>query len=178
MDLAIALGQGAGLAVACGLVALLPLGIGALAALLGLEPGHRGVYDDAVVVVGALIAGLVTAVVSPRLPRRLRIALGATGGALVFELSAGHELPYAGLAIGAVLGGLAAWVGSAIIGGALRGEGTESGVATVAGGGSTGLSILSIVPFVGFVVALACGWFALRVRRAGGKKYEGLRSLA
>jgi hypothetical protein len=178
MDLAIALGQGAGLAIACGLVSLLPVGVGALAALLGLEPGHRGVYDDTAIVIAAIVAGLLSAVAAPRLPRQLRIALGAIGGALVFELSAGHELPYAGIAIGAVLGGLAAWVGSAVIGGALEGEGTTGGVATVAGGGSTGLSVVSIIPFVGFAVTLACAWFALRVRRAGGKKYGGLRSLA
>ncbi len=178
MDLAIALGQGAGLAVACGLVALLPVGIGALAALLGLEPGHRGVYDDTIVVVVAIVAGLATIVAAPTLPRNARIALGAVGGALAFELSAGHDLPYAGLVIGAVLGGAAAWVGSAIIGGALEGEGTSSGVATVAGGGSTGLSLVSIIPFVGYAVAIAGAWFALRVRRAGGKKYGGLRSLA
>lgn len=178
MDLAIALGQGAGLAIACGLVALLPVAIGSLAALVGFEPGHRGVYDDLIVIIVAIVAGLASGVLAPRLPRQLRIGLGAVGGALAFELSAGHELPYAGLAIGAVLGALAAWVGSVIIGGAMEGEGTRSGVATIAGGGSIGLSLVSIVPFLGYVVVVACVWLALRVRRAADKKYGGLRSLA
>lgn len=178
MDLAIAVGQGAGLAIACGLVALLPVAIGSLAALVGFEPGHRGIYNDLIVIIVAIVAGLASGVLAPRLPRQVRIVAGAVGGALAFELSAGHELPYAGLAIGAILGGLAAWVGSVIISGALEGEGTPSGVATIASGGSAGLSLVSIVPFLGYAVIVACAWFALRVRRAGDKKYGGLRSLA
>ena len=39
MDLLIAASQGAGLAVACGLVAILPLGVLAIAALAGWTPG-------------------------------------------------------------------------------------------------------------------------------------------
>ena len=39
MDLLFAISQGAGLAVACGLAALLPLGVLAVAALVGWTPG-------------------------------------------------------------------------------------------------------------------------------------------
>ena len=47
VDLAIALGQALGLAIACGLVPLLPLAVGALAAAFAGTPGALGVYDDA-----------------------------------------------------------------------------------------------------------------------------------
>ena len=70
MDLAIAIGQGVGLAIACGLVALLPLAVGSLGALAGIVPGALGVYDDVAVAVGTAVAGVVNAASRPVSPAR------------------------------------------------------------------------------------------------------------
>src|SRR4051794_29454415 len=100
MDLAIAIGQGVGLAVACGLVALLPLAVGSIAALAGLMPGALNVYDEVALAVGSSVAGVANAVLSPRVTGTLKLALAGIAGAAVFELAAGDEVPFVGVAIG------------------------------------------------------------------------------
>ena len=44
-------------------------------------------------------------------------------------------------------------------------------------GASLGAAILAIVPFVGYALVVAAGWFALRNRQRAQEKYAGLRVL-
>jgi hypothetical protein len=177
MDALIAIGQGAGLAVACGLAAFLPLGLGALAAVLGLLPGRLGVYDDTPIVIVAWVLGLAQVTVVTLLPPRVRLALAAIGGAAVFELAAGDELPWVGLLLGAVLGGVAGWLASRVLEGAARGGGTASGLAVLVGGAALGVAAVAVAPIVGYALVAALAWFVIRVRRGGQRKYAGLRVL-
>ena len=176
MDVAIALGQGTGLAVACGLIALLPVAVGAGAALAGALPGMRAVYDDLWVIVAAAIGGVVLAAAWPRLGAPIRLAVAAVAGAGAFELAAGDEAPFVGLAVGAALAAGSAWIGNRLLAGV--GAGVSSGglVANLAGAGAVAAA-LAIVPFLGYLLALGAGWFAIRLRRQKDAKYAGLRVL-
>jgi hypothetical protein len=176
MDLAIAIGQGVGLAVACGLVALLPLAVGSLGALAGLVPGALGVYDDAAVAIGTVVAGGANAALSPRLAGTLKLLLAAVAGAGVFELAAGDEVPYAGLAIGAVLAAAAARVASRIVDPAAT-AGSAGGIATIVAGAGLVAAAVALIPFAGYVLVLVAAWFGRRARRTQERKYAGLRVL-
>jgi hypothetical protein len=176
MDLAIAIGQGVGLAIACGLVALLPLAVGSLGAMAGIVPGALGVYDDVAVAVGTGIAGLVNAALSPRITGTLKIVLAAGAGAAVFQLAAGEEVPYAGLAIGAVLGAAAAWVASRIVDPAAA-KGNAGGIAAIVAGAGLVAAGIALIPFAGYLLVLVAAWFGRRARRTQDRKYAGLRVL-
>ncbi len=176
MDLAIAIGQGVGLAIACGLVALLPLAVGSLGALAGIVPGALGVYDDVAVAVGTAVAGVVNAALSPRITGTLKILLAAGAGAAVFQLTAGEEVPYAGLAIGAVLGAAAAWVASRIVDPAAA-KGNAGGIAAIVAGACLVAAGIALIPFAGYLLVLVAAWFGRRARRAQDRKYAGLRVL-
>ena len=176
MDLAIAIGQGVGLAVACGLVALLPLAVGSIAALAGILPGALGSYDDVAVAVGTAVAGVANAVVSPRVTGTLKILIAAGAGAVVFELAAGGEVPYAGLAIGALLGAAGAWIASRIVDPAAA-AGNAAGIAAIVAGAGLLAAAVSLIPFAGYVLVLVAVWFGRRARRAQDRKYAGLRVL-
>ena len=176
MDLAIAIGQGVGLAIACGLVALLPLAVGSLGAMAGIVPGALGVYDDVAVAVGTAVAGLVNAALSPRITGTFKILLAAGAGAAVFQLSAGEEVPYAGLAIGAVLGAAAAWVASRIVDPAAA-KGNAGGIAAFVAGAGLVAAGIALIPFAGYLLVLVAAWFGRRARRAQDRKYAGLRVL-
>ena len=176
MDLAIAIGQGVGLAIACGLVALLPLAVGSLGALAGIVPGALGVYDDVAVAVGTAVAGVVNAALSPRITGTLKILLAAGAGAAVFQLTAGEEVPYAGLAIGAVLGAAAAWVASRIVDPAAA-KGNAGGIAAIVAGVCLVAAGIALIPFAGYLLVLVAAWFGRRARRAQDRKYAGLRVL-
>jgi hypothetical protein len=176
MDLAIAIGQGVGLAVACGLVALLPLAVGSLGAIAGIVPGALGVYDDVAVAVGTAVAGVGNAAASPRVTGTLKILLAAGAGAAVFQLTAGDEVPYAGLAIGAVLGAAAAWVASRIVDPAAA-KGNAGGIAAIVAGAGLVAAGIALIPFAGYLLVLVAAWFGRRARRAQDRKYAGLRVL-
>ena len=176
MDTAIAIGQGAGLAVACGLLAGVPLAVAALVALTSLEPGRLGVLDNTPVVVVLCVFAVLDAAAEIRLPRTVRIGLRAVAGAVVFELVAGKDLPYAGIVLGFILGGLAAVVALPILERAAR-AGSFSATAAVAAIATVGVAFLGLVPFVGYVMAVAVAWLYLRTRRREGEKYAGLRIL-
>jgi hypothetical protein len=176
MDLAIAIGQGVGLAVACGLVALLPLAVGSIAALAGLMPGALNVYDEVALAVGSSVAGVANAVLSPRVTGTLKLALAGIAGAAVFELAAGDEVPFVGVAIGALLGIAAAWVASRIVDPAAAG-GTAGGIAVIVAGTGLLAAAAALIPFVGYVLALVAAWFGRRARRAQDRKFAGLRVL-
>jgi hypothetical protein len=177
MNATIAIGQGVGLAVACGLVALLPLGIGALAALVGLLPGALGAYDDTPVVATSVVAGLATAAGGIAIPPRIRPLAAAIGGGGVFELAAGDRLPWAPIALGAALGALGSWSVTRMLEGALTGGGTASGVAAIAAGLAVVVAGLALIPFVGYLLVPAAAWFGWRSRKVADRKYAGLRVL-
>lgn len=176
MDLAIAIGQGVGLAIACGLVALLPLAIGSVAALAGLVPGALDVFDEVVLVIGSAVAGVVNAVLSPGVRGALKILLAAVAGGAVFELAAGDELPYAGIAIGALLAAGAAWIASRIVDPAAAGA-SASGIAVIVTGVAIVAAAVALIPFVGYALVLVAAWFGRRARRAQDRKFAGLRVL-
>jgi len=177
MDLAIALGQAAGLAVACGLVAFLPLAVGAVAAILGFLPGALGVYDDTPVAIGGGVLGVISAAIGTLISPLVRLVLAAVGGGATFQLTAGDELPWVGLALGAGLGAAAGSVASRVIDGATSGGGTASGVATLAALAALVVAAVAVAPMVGYAVLAALLWFALKARRGAQKKYAGLRVL-
>lgn len=176
MDLAIAIGQGVGLAVACGLVALLPLAIGSLGAVAGILPGALGIYDDVAVAVGTAVAGVANAPVSPRVTGTLKLLLAAGAGAAVFQLAAGEEVPYAGLGIGAALGAAAAWVASKIVDPATA-KGNAGGIAAIVAGAGLVAAAIALIPFAGYLLLLVAAWFGRRARRVQDRKYAGLRVL-
>jgi hypothetical protein len=173
----VSIGQGVGLATACGLIALMPIGVGALAAALGWLHGAVRAYDDRPVVIACVAAALAGVAAAVVLPSRLRVPLAAVAGGVVFELAAGHRLPYAGLVIGAVVGGGAAFALQGILEGAASGGGTVGGVAAIASAAAVVASALAVVPFVGYLLVLAVGWLGLRARKTAAQKYAGLRVL-
>jgi hypothetical protein len=181
MDLAIALGQGAGLAVACGLLAGLPLAVAALAAiLLGFddvgEPGAARLLDDGLVVALLCVLGAVDAIGELRLPERVQLGMRAVAGAAVFELVAHDELSWVGIVLGFVIAGLAATVGVRLLTASARAG--SVGSATVLAVAAAGIAaVVSIVPFAGYVVLVAGAFLVVRNRRRSDEKYRGLRIL-
>lgn len=177
MDTTIAIGQGAGLALACGLVSLLPLGIGAIAALLGLLPGALTAYEGFQLAAASIVLGVADAAVPLPLPARAQAALAALGGGAVCELAAGDRLPWAPIALGAALGVLGWWAVSRMLEGARNGGGTVSGVAIIAGGMGLLVGGIALIPLVGYLLAPAAAWFGWRSRKVADRKYAGLRVL-
>jgi hypothetical protein len=176
MDLAIAIGQGIGLAVACGLVALLPLFVGSLGAVAGILPGALNVYDEAAMVVGSLVAGGANAVAEPKIAGRLRIVLAAIAGALVCELAAGDEISYGSLALGAVVGAGAGWIATRIVDPA-NASGPAAGVTLFVVLAGVVAAALALIPFAGYVLLVVAAWFGRRARKVQDRKYAGLRVL-
>ncbi len=177
MDILVALSQGAGLAVACGLVALLPLGVLALAGLIGWLPGGLSLAAETPFVIAAWIVGLIEAAARALLPVPVRIALSAVGGGTAFELAAGATLPFVGLAIGTIIGGGTAWTSTRLIDRAIAGGGPRWGVtATVAGAGIVAAA-LAIIPIVGFALVLVVIWATIRARKDDQERFAGLRVL-
>jgi hypothetical protein len=164
MDLAITIGQGLGFGVACGLstIALLvPLfwpGIDALA-------------------LGALGApGLVLAAVDVWLPQSVRIALRVAAGAAACEFWLHDDLAWAGLAIGGLGAGVMAIAAVPLAEGAAR-AGSRAATALIAAVAALITAAAALVPFVGYPLALVAIFLALRTRRRGSERYQGLRIL-
>jgi hypothetical protein len=172
MDILVALGQGAGLAVACGLAALLPLGVLAVAVLLGWTPGALALADGTPILVGAWVAGLIEAALRAVLPQPVRIALSAVGAA-----AAGDQVPLVGLIAGAAIGAGTAWTSTRMADRAVQGGGTPWGVAAILGVAAIAVAALAIVPFVGFALVLVAAYGALRARKDDRERYAGLRVL-
>ena len=180
LDLAIAIGQGVGLAVACGLVALLPLAVGSIGAIAGLVPGALNAFDEAALAIASSVAGVANAALTPRVTGTLKIVLAGVAGGVVFQLAAGDEVPYAGVAIGAVLGAAAAWIVSRIVDPAAAGAApgaSAGGIAVIVAGAGLAAAAAALIPFVGYVLLLVAAWFGRRARRAQDRKFAGLRVL-
>jgi len=177
VDLAISLGQALGLAVAFGLVPLLPIAIGALASAFGGTPGALEAYDDTPVVAISCVIGVLGAAAAAWLPTLWRVILGGVGGGAAAELAGGDEVPFALIAAGAVLGALSAWVVGRLVEGALKGEGTSAGLAGITGIAGLVAALLALIPFVGYALVVVLAWFLYRSRRRDQGQYAGLRSL-
>ena len=177
MEILIAIGQGAGLAAACGLAAILPIGVLALAALLGWTPGGLAFAAEAPFALAAWAAGIAEAAARAVLPAQVRIGLSAAGGGAAFEIAAGDRIPFAGLVVGAVIGAAAALVATTMSDRALAAGGTRWGIAAVVAVVAVAAAALAIVPFAGFALVAVGVWLGLRLRRERGQRYEGLRVL-
>ena len=176
MDVAIALGQGVGLAVACGLVALLPIAIGSLGALAGILPGALNVYDETALLIGSVVAGGANAVAEPRIAGLTRILLAAVAGAVVCGLASGEELSYASFAIGAVVGAAAGWIATKVVDPANK-NGPAAGVTLFVVLAGVCAAALALIPFVGYALLVVAAWFGFRARRVQDRKFAGLRVL-
>jgi hypothetical protein len=177
MDLLFAVSQGAGLAVACGLVAILPLGVLAVAAILGWAPGALAFAAEPTFAIAVWVAGVLEAAARAVLPFPIRIALSATGAAAAFELAAGDELPFVGLVVGAAIGAGTAWVSTRMVDRAIAAGGTRWGVTAIVAVAGIVVAALAIIPIVGFLLVLVAAWFGIRSRKDEQTKYGGLRVL-
>jgi hypothetical protein len=176
VDTLIAIGQGAGVALACGITAAVPLAVAAIVALVIGLPGDRSqLHQDWLVAVACALA-VVLAAAETRIPPRAQIALRAVLGGISFELVAGHKLPWAGLVAGAVLAGLVALSATRMLGAAAR-AGSAVAAALLGAGAALGWAVLGLVPFVGYLLFIVAVVIAWRSRGAGGQKYAGLRVL-
>jgi hypothetical protein len=195
VDLALAIAQGIGLALACGIRPFLPaLLAGALAsANLGLNFGgtdfgflERSWFLLAVVVL------LVVVVVLERRRGPTAIAAGPVGAAVAGVaiglgalLCAGSMADVSGTWWPGIPIGLAcAVVGQATARGVLAGAGERLDAAArdalpvYADGASLVLAALAVaVPPVSLVALVLCLWLLIRRRRRAGEKYAGLRVL-
>lgn len=177
MDIAIAAGQGAGLAIAAGLAAFLPLGVLAVVALLGWAPGALTVVDERIFLAAAWIVGILEAGARLRLPIPIRMAISAVAGSAAFELTAGGAIPWIGVALGAPLAAITAWATGRLADGAVAGGGPIWGVTALMGAGAIAVAAVAMVPFVGFALVIVAAWLALRTYRGDQERYAGLRVL-
>lgn len=180
MDLVIAISQGLGLAAAAGLLSAAPFAVGATAATQGWLEAPLGFAGNAVVVAVAwvlVVVELVADWVWPGAQAGLRLGRRIVAGGLVFELAAGHKVPYVGLVVGAAV---AAGVGLAmrrLRSGAVKAGGDVRGTAVVEDGSGVAAAAVAVIPFVGFLMTAAAGWLLLRLRRRDDQKFRGLRVL-
>jgi hypothetical protein len=180
MELLIAIGQGLGLAAAAGLLATAPLALTASAATQGWLEDPLAVASRSWLVAVTWLAVLVELALDalwPGAQAGARLGRRVVAGGLAFELAAGRELPYAGLAIGGAVAAVAALVMRRLRSGAVKAGGDLRGTALVEDGAGLAASALAVVPFVGYLLAAAAVALLARVRRREGRKYEGLRVL-
>jgi hypothetical protein len=177
MDLLLSASQGAGLAVACGLAAVLPLGVLALVAIVGWTPGALPFASDSLFAIGMWMIGVIEAAARAILPLPIRIALSALGAAAAFEITAGDNLPFVGLIVGAAIGAGTAWITTRMVDRAIAGGGTRSGVTAIVAVASIVVGALAIIPIVGVVLVAVAIWFGIKSRKDDQSKFGGLRVL-
>ena len=177
MDILISVSQGAGLAIACGLAAVLPIGVLAIAAILGWTPGALAFASESTFAIAAWAIGVLEAAARAVLPFPLRIALSALGAAAAFEIAAGDQLPFVGLLAGAAIGAGTAWVTTRMVDRAIAAGGTRWGVTAIVAAASVVVAALAIIPLVGFLLVVVALWFGIRSRKEDQSKFGGLRVL-
>ena len=180
MHTAIAIGQGLGLAAAAGLLAAGPLAIAATAAREGWlsSPLHLTSRPLLIAITWALVViELAVDAVWPGAQAGARLARRLVAGGLAFELSAGPALPWAGLVIGALIAAAAGLSMGALRARAVKAGGDLRGTAVIEDGSGVVASLLAVIPFAGFVLALLAGGLLWRVRRLEAGRYQGLRVL-
>jgi hypothetical protein len=104
----------------------------------------------------------------------LSILIGVAVGIGV-GLALGDWKDAVGGAIGGVLGGVG---GAPLAAGTLRRGGTASGTGILIGLAGFTIAALALVPFLGYLEALALPALAARARRREPERYAGLRTLA
>jgi hypothetical protein len=102
------------------------------------------------------------------------IVIGMAVGVLVGFALDNWDEALAG-AIGGLLGGLG---GTTLAAGTLRRGGTTAGTGILVSLAGLGIAGLALVPFVGYLEALALPALAARARRREPERYAGLRTLA
>ena len=107
---------------------------------------------------------------APLVAAIVALVAGALVGWLVFDWKAGVA--------GGVVGALSGFGAGTFARGAVRRGGTPGGTAMLLVGAGLVAFALSFIPIVGFLEGIAIPVLALRVRRRGGEKYAGLRTLA
>jgi hypothetical protein len=164
MDLAITIGQGLGFGVACGL--------SAIALLVPLFwPG----FDARAL--GALGApGVVVAAIDAWLPQSVRILLRVAAGASACEFWMHDDLAWAGIPIGGAAAAVTAIVAVPLAENAAR-AGSRAATALISAVASLIVAAAALVPFAGYPLGVVALFLALRSRRRGGERYQGLRIL-
>lgn len=120
---------------------------------------------------GAALGVLATALLrDPRLAVPLALIAAAGVGWLVQDVS--------GAVAGAVGGVLGAIGATPTVRGALGRGGTRGGTAALVGVAALVLAALSLIPVLGYAIALALPVLGLRLRRRQGERHAGLRILA
>ena len=164
MDLAITIGQGLGFGIACGL--------STIALLVPLF--WPGIDARALGALGA--PGLVLAAVDVWLPQSLRMLLRVAAGAAACEFWMHDDLAWAGIPIGAAGAAVTAVTAVPLAESAAR-AGSRAATALIAAVAALIVGAAALVPFVGYPLAVAAVFLALRSRRRGGERYQGLRIL-
>jgi hypothetical protein len=123
------------------------------------------------VALGVLAAGIFAAL---RLGVLLAFVAGLAAGVLVGALPWSWEEAVAG-GFGGALAGLAV---PDVVRGALGRGGTRGATAVLVAGAAFVLAALSLVPLLGYVLAVVVPAGARRIGRRGGRTYAGLRILA
>lgn len=120
--------------------------------------------------------GAALGVLAVALLRDVRIAIPV---ALAAGAAAGWALEEWSGAIAAAAGGvLGAFGSSPTVRGALARGGTRAGTAVLVGAAALVLAALSLVPVLGYLIALALPVLGVRLRRRQGERHAGLRILA
>jgi hypothetical protein len=104
----------------------------------------------------------------------LAVVIGA-GVGIAVGFGFGDWKDAVGGAIGGVLGGLGA---VPLAAGTLRRGGTAVGTGILIGLAGLGIAALALIPFLGYLEALALPALAARARRREPERYAGLRTLA
>ena len=130
-----------------------------------------GLFAGLGAALGVLVAGLLARVSAGAVAA---LGLAAAGGFFIGWWFADWAEAIAG-GVGGALGALGA---AEVLRGALRRGGTPGATALLATAGAILLGALAFVPVAGYVEALAIPALAARLRRRGGRTYEGLRILA
>jgi hypothetical protein len=129
-----------------------------------------GVAAGLGVAIGVVLAGFL----SP-LPWRIAAAALAAGAGLLVGLAIDAWDEGAAGGAGGLLGALGA---APLVAGAIARGGTRAATGALVGAGAVALAALAFVPGVGYLEALAAPVLGGRLRRASGRRYAGLRSLA
>jgi hypothetical protein len=120
--------------------------------------------------------GAALGVLGVALVRDMRVALPL---ALVAGGGAGWAIEEWSGSIAAAVGGVLGAVGaSPTVRGALARGGTRAGTGLLVGGAAVLLGALSLVPVLGYLIALAVPVLGVRLRRRQSERHAGLRILA
>jgi hypothetical protein len=126
--------------------------------------------------VGVLLAGAVGATRAVLVAVGVAAALAGAGlGLAIHEWKTGG---WGDVAAGAVGGALGLFGAATIVAGALRRGGTRGGTATIVAGAALVVAAAAWIPVVGYLVAVALPFLAVRLRQARPERYAGLRTLA